>query len=108
MSGVANQGLLESAVAMPKARVSGEYLHKTIPAMAAAYLFHLSRNHPFLDGNKHVAIVAAEAFLDLNGMCLNVPNAELVKFCHKVAAGLLSKAEITAFFERSTSPSGNC
>lgn len=104
MPGVADQGLLESAAAMPGAGVSGEYLHKTIPAMAAAYLFHLSRNHPFFDGNKRVAIAAAEVFLDLNGMYLDVSNDDLKDFCLKVAASELSKDEVTAFFEAHSKP----
>lgn len=41
---------LESAVATPQATFGGEFLHPSIPAMAAAYLFHLCQNHPFVDG----------------------------------------------------------
>jgi death-on-curing protein len=45
---------LESAIATPQATFGGEFLHVSIPAMAAAYLFHLCQNHAFIDGNKRV------------------------------------------------------
>ncbi len=102
MSGVANQGLLESAVGMPAAGVGGEYLHENLSAMAAAYLFHISKNHPFFDANKRVAVVTAEVFLHVNGMRLNVPNEELKQLCLGVAAGEISKSEATVFFEKHT------
>lgn len=93
MPGVADQGLLESAVAMPTAGFAGEFLHKNLPAMAAAYLFHICKNHPFFDGNKRVAVVASEIFLNINGMQLDVDNEELKQLCLGVAAGEISKDE---------------
>ena len=96
--------MLESAAAMPGAGMSGEYLHKSIPEMAAAYLFHLSRNHPFLDGNKRVALTASEIFLDLNGICLDTSNKKLQELCLNVAAGKLSKDEVTEFFKTHSKP----
>lgn len=100
LSGVADQGLLESAVAMPSAGFAGEFLHKNLPAMAAAYLFHICKNHPFFDGNKRVAVVASEIFLNINGMQLDVDNEELKQLCLGVAAGEISKDETVAFFEK--------
>ncbi len=47
MAGLRNRGLLESAVMMPQAAVGGRYLHREIPAMAAAYLFHIFQAHAF-------------------------------------------------------------
>ena len=47
--GVRDEKMLDSAVNMPRAAFGGEYLHKTIPAMAAAYAFHICQNHPFID-----------------------------------------------------------
>ena len=58
-----DRALLDSAVAAPQQQFGGEYLHADIPAMAAAYAFHISKNHPFLDGNKRAAIAAMIAFL---------------------------------------------
>jgi death-on-curing protein len=65
-AGLRDAGALESAIATPMATFAEEYLHATIPAMAAAYLFHITRNHPFLDGNKRVGANAAITFLRMN------------------------------------------
>ena len=64
--GIRDLGLLESALAQPMAKYGGEYLHKDVCAMAAAYLFHLVQNHPFIDGNKRVGLEAALLFLEIN------------------------------------------
>jgi death-on-curing protein len=65
-SGLRDAAGLESAVATPQATFGGEFLHTSIPAMAAAYLFHLCQNHPFIDGNKRVGANAAITFLRMN------------------------------------------
>jgi death-on-curing protein len=59
--------LLESAVAMPQQAFGGRFLHGDLAEMAAAYIFHVVRNHPFADGNKRTGIHAAIVFLELNG-----------------------------------------
>ena len=64
--GVRDMNLLESALGVPQATFGGEHLHPTIAAMAAAYLFHIAQNHPFLDGNKRAGANAAITFLVLN------------------------------------------
>jgi death-on-curing family protein len=61
--GIRDVAGLESAVATPEATFGGEYLHTSIPAMAAAYLFHLCQNHAFIDGNKRAGANAAITFL---------------------------------------------
>ena len=106
MPGIADRGLLESAVSMPTAGFAGEFLHKSLSAMAAAYLFHLCMNHPFFDGNKRVAVVAAEVFLNVNGMSLDVTNEELKELCLGVAAGETSKDQTVVFSEKHAGPSG--
>jgi death on curing protein len=60
--GLRDAAALESAIATPQATFGGEFLHTSVPAMAAAYLFHLCQNHPFLDGNKRVGANAAITF----------------------------------------------
>ena len=100
MPGVADQGMLESAAAMPSAGFGGEFLHEGLPAMAAAYLFHICKNHPFFDGNKRAAVVAAEIFLNVNGMRLDTSNEKLRDLCLGIASGELSKDEAIAFFKR--------
>ena len=85
---------------MPRAGFGGEYLHQGVPAMAAAYLFHLCKNHPFVDGNKRTALAAAEVFLQLNNHRLTATNARLARVTLGVAEGTISKRELTVFFEQ--------
>ena len=61
--GLRDLALLSSALAMPTASFGGAYLHPSLAEMAAAYLFHIAQNHPFLDGNKRAALATALAFL---------------------------------------------
>lgn len=72
-SGVRDMKLLESALAQPQTRFGGNYLHEFPFEMAAAYLFHIVKNHPFVDGNKRAGVVAALVFLDFNGIDLTIP-----------------------------------
>jgi death on curing protein len=97
---VRDRGLLESAVMLPAAQFRDEYLHRGLPEMAAAYLFGICRNHAFVDGNKRTALVAAEVFLMLNGMELKATNAELAEVTFGVAAGEVTKDEITRFMRK--------
>ena len=90
---------LESALAVPQATFGGEWLHPTIPAMAAAYLFHLCQNHAFLDGNKRIGANTALVFLYLNDWELNFPESELVNLVLGVASGVTGKAKLTSIFE---------
>ncbi len=96
--GVRDLGLLQSAIAMPQAQFGGSYLHVDLAEMAAAYLFHVCRNHPFLDGNKRVAIAAAEIFLLLNGRQLTASDDDLEALTLKVAQGQAEKPEIAEVF----------
>ena len=94
-----DRGLLESAVATPAAQFGGQYLHEGFPAMAAAYLFHLCKNHPFVDGNKRVSLTAAEVFIELNDYRLVATDKELEVLTLGVADSSISKREATQFFE---------
>ncbi len=71
--GVRDLALLESAVAQPQATFGGEFLHKDLFEMAAAYLFHIVQNHPLVDGNKRTGLVTALTFLDFNGVQIDAP-----------------------------------
>jgi death-on-curing protein len=95
--GVRDLGLLKSALAMPQASFSGQYLHPTLHEMAAAYLFHLTQNHPFLDGNKRIGLAASIAFLGLNDTWLEADPAELLEMVLSVARGEIGKPEIAVF-----------
>jgi death-on-curing protein len=84
---------------MPAAQFGGKFLHKGLPAMAAAYLFHLCKNHAFVDGNKRTALVATEVFLLLNELRVLATNEELERLTLGVADGSISKGELTEFFQ---------
>jgi death-on-curing protein len=95
--GLRDLALLESAIAAPQATFGGEYLHTSMPEMAAAYLFHLVKNHPFVDGNKRVGLAAALAFLGLNGLWLEADPDALADLVIAVATGRADKAEVAVF-----------
>jgi len=67
-AGIRELALLESAVAAPQASFGGESVYTDIAEVAAAYLFFLCRNHPFVDGNKRAALGSCIVFLRLNGV----------------------------------------
>ena len=92
--GFRDMGLLKSALGMPAATFGGEFLHTDMFEMAAAYLYHLVKNHPFIDGNKRVGAVAAIVFLALNGYEFNAPEEEFADMVLAVARGELDKAEV--------------
>jgi len=96
-SGVRDIGLLNSALAMPQQTFGGELLHSTIDEQAAAYLFYISRNHPFIDGNKRTAYAAMQTFLELNGYAINLSDEEEIDLVLQVAQGNMSKEELSAF-----------
>jgi death on curing protein len=87
--------LLESAIATPAQQFSGAYLHEDVPAMAAAYAFHICMNHPFVDGNKRAAVAAMIAFLSDNGWTFNATADEAEPVVLQLAAGSLDKSAFT-------------
>lgn len=95
--GLRDRALLESALAMPRATFGGEKLHPTVTEQAAAYLFHLTKNHPFVDGNKRVGLACCLVFLRLNGRRIRATDDELVQLVEDVAAGGATKAEVAVF-----------
>lgn len=99
-AGLRDQGLLESAVAQPQASFGGHLAHDGLFAMAATYLFHLVSNHPFVDGNKRIGLIAALVFLDLNGVSIAHPTEALYELTMGVAEGRIDKAAVAAELER--------
>ena len=79
-----------------------QYFHSTLFEMAAAYLFHIVQNHPFVDGNKRVGAMAAFVFLKLNGFTMNVKEAEFEKMVRQVAEGQSKKAQIATFLQKNS------
>ncbi len=98
-SGVRDRGLLESAIATPSSTFDGNYLNPTILSMAAAYLYHLVENHPFIDGNKRIGAMTSAIFLDINGFELTASDDDFTKIVLAVASGKSSKDEVEAFFK---------
>src|SRR4030042_3761254 len=96
-SGMRDLDLLKSALAMPQAGMGEEYFHKDIVEMAAAYLFHIVRNHPFTDGNKRTGTVAALGFLALNCIEVDAEETESEHLVRRVAEGKADKNDIAGF-----------
>ena len=97
--GLRDTGLLSSAYMMPQSSFNGEYLHENIFEMAAAYLYHICQNHPFIDGNKRTSLASALVFLDLNNIEIKDPEEKLYELVMKTAQGKTNKKEITALLK---------
>ena len=95
VEGIRDLALLESAVAAPQAGFGGQSPYHDLAEVAAAYLFFLCRNHPFIDGNKRAALGACIVFLRLNGLEPGPDGPEGEELTLAVAAGELDRAELT-------------
>ncbi len=95
--GLRDRALLESALAMPRAAFAGHELHESLIEKAAALLFHLVKNHPFVDGNKRVGLAVCLVFLRLNGTAIRASDDELVELVIGVAASTRSKSDVAVF-----------
>jgi death-on-curing protein len=96
--GVRDIGLLQSASAQPEAAFGGQYLHADLFEMAAAYLFHIVQNHPFVDGNKRTGAAAAIIFLAINDVEIAADEQGLVETTLAVARGERKKPAVAEFF----------
>lgn len=99
--GVRDYGLLLSALEMPKSSFGGQDLHPTLFDKAAAYLYHVAKNHPFIDGNKRTASALALIFLEMNEVKIKIDVRDYEELVIAVAEGLISKKEIAHFFTNS-------
>ncbi len=90
--GVRDEGLLDSALAMPKQAFGGQFAHPIPFGMGSAYAFHLCKNHPFIDGNKRVALAACLVFLRMNGWEVLSNEDETVERVLAIAEGRLDKS----------------
>ena len=93
--GIRDIGLLESAIAQPKATFDGADLHPTLADKAAALGFALVANHAFVDGNKRIGHAAMEVFLSLNGHEFQASVDEQERLMLDVAAGVIDRAALT-------------
>ena len=102
--GLRDRGLLESALAQPEATFGGVFLHSELHEMAAAYLFHLVNNHPFVDGNKRIGLDAAMVFMEINGSPVIATSEELSSLVLQTAQGSRTKPQIAEFFRTHLNP----
>ena len=102
--GLRDRALLESALGMPRATFEDEALHPSVAEKGAAYLFHVVKNHPFIDGNKRAGLACCLVFLRLNGMRIVATDDELVDLVMGVAGGTRSKADVAVFLASHASP----
>jgi len=97
--GLRDDGLLESALAQPQASFDGEYIHKDLFHMAAAYGFHICQNHPFFDGNKRTALISMYMFLYVNGYKIVADKKSLYALIMDLANGKVTKEDLTVYLK---------
>ena len=100
--GVKNENLVRSAIGQPESGYEDDYFHKDLYEMAAAYLFHLVKNHAFNDGNKRIAALASAVFLQINGLRVIADEDEFEKLVLDAAQSFVGKKEIAEFFKQNT------
>jgi death-on-curing protein len=102
LSGIRDEGLLDSALNRPKHLLS--YGSPTLFQMAASYSHGIVKNHPFLDGNKRTGFMSAYIFLGVNGWSLEAPEEEAVLGTLALAAGETPEEAYAAWLERTSVP----
>ena len=93
--GVRDSALLESAVAAPQASFGGRSPYQDLTEVAAAYLYYLCRNHPFIDGNKRAALGSCIVFFRLNGIEPKPDGPEWEELVLAIASGNLDREQAT-------------
>lgn len=93
-TGIRDEGLLISALAQPRATFGGKLLHSTFAEQAAAYLYHIAMNHPFVDGNKRTAFAAMDAFVRLNGFRLTATADEAYSLVIRTVTREIDKPQL--------------
>ncbi len=104
LAGIKDENALEAALARPLNKAA--YGQPDLFELAAAYLYGIARNHPFADGNKRTAFVAAYTFLRLHGYRVEATQGEIVEFVLSVAAGDIDEAGAAMFFRDFSVPIG--
>ena len=98
--GLRDEGLLSSALARPKNLLAYGEASPDLASLAAAYAYGIARNHPFVDGNKRTALVAARTFLILNGVDLNATQDDKVLAFLNLAEGAVSEEELADWIRK--------
>jgi death-on-curing protein len=99
-TGLRDVALLQSALGTAETTFEGDYLHTDLFEMASAYLFHIVRNHPFVDGNKRTGLMVALVFLGLNDLELTVDPEELFELVSGASTGEIGKSAVAVFLHR--------
>lgn len=100
---IRDKAFLESAVFQAQAFAFGHYLHKNLYEMAAAYCYHIIKNHPFVDGNKRTGLLVALIFLAENGLEIEATSDELYTLALVIASSKIDKEKIAEFFKSHSS-----
>jgi len=103
-NGVRDQGLLESALALPFATFGGHELYPSIGEKTAAVGFSLLKNHGFIDGNKRIAVAAMDVFLLTNGYCLQLATDDAERMILDAAASIVSREQFSAWVKTHIHP----
>jgi death-on-curing protein len=103
LSGIRDINLLHSALEAPKASLFGNDMYPTIEEKAAAYLYHIVKNHAFNDANKRTGYSLFLIFLEMNEFNLSVSQKEIELLVLDVAAGIKNKEDITSFIKQNYS-----
>jgi death-on-curing protein len=100
--GIRDHNLLQSAIAQSRITVGGKSAHKTIFDKAAAYGFHICRNHPFIDGNKRVAFVCMYIFLEKNGWTINTSEEDAYRMMIELAQGKYTRSKLSSWLKENS------
>jgi death on curing protein len=98
--GMRDEGLLSSALARPQNALAYGEPPPDLAALAAAYAYGLARDHPFIDGNKRTALIAARTFLLLNGVDLEAGQDEKLLTFQRLAEGSLTQEELADWIRK--------
>ena len=101
--GIRDKSLLASALAQARMTAGRRFLHRSLFDKAAAYGFHLCKNHPFVDGNKRIALVVMDIFLERNGWILETTEEDAYTTIMALSTGHLTKPQLSSWLRKNCS-----
>ena len=99
LPGVMNEGLLESALNMPQMGTKDGYVHSDLYEMAAAYGYHITKNHAFFEGNKRTGLAATSTFLRMNNLAID-DSDELAELFENLSNSKATKEQLTKYLRK--------
>ena len=102
-AGLRDRNLLDSALAQPRMTVGGKFAHKSVFDKAAAYGYHVCKNHPFIDGNKRVAFVLMDIFLQRNGWEIVAHEEDAYSLMVELSSSKISKTQLALWLKTHSS-----